>query len=118
MPALTLDSSTIPIAVEGGDDLRWEDLGTEERSVGGELRSGITSLVGRVWEKPMRTPWLPLATAASVEADLATLGRREADGYLLSDVATAVYVRNIGREDHEVRTLARFTFELHRVSPA
>lgn len=116
MPALTIDSVTIPVRWDGHGE-SWEDSGEQTRSGAGYLRSNVTATLGRASVQTLETPSMLIAAGEAIEAHLAILGRRTADGSFVGDVPTQVYVRNLSREDDESAQTMRLTFEIHEATP-
>jgi hypothetical protein len=112
MSALTLGSTTIPVRPNGAERV-WEDLTSLERSHAGYLRSAITATRGRARVWRVSTPPMEPEEADALEAVLEPLGRLEANGYVVDDVATDVHVRNIERGYEREGNFCYFSFELH-----
>lgn len=116
MSALTLDSVVIPVAPEGHSQT-WEALGSMSRSHAGYMRSAVTATFGRARVWRIETPSMSASDADTLETLLEALGTLEADGYLVDDTATDVFVQGLERRvDREANTVS-LSFELHEASP-
>ena len=117
MPALVIDSVTIPVRAETGFEDEELDLAESGRSADGYLRSGIVEAADRAAVFALDTGWMLTAAGETIEAHLALMGRRTASGDLFGGSRT-VYVRNLSREDHPAGTLVALRCELHEALPA
>ena len=117
MSALSIDAVNVPVRAVGGATKTREDLGRQERSHAGYLRSDVTAGRGRATSWAIETPPLTGSELTAVRAALAEVGSVSANGTLFASTATPCLIRALSEEpDRNGYVVFRFT--LHVIATA
>lgn len=111
MPALTVNGTTIPVAVDGFSTDRIP-VGTESRSARGDLRRDITARLGRYPLVDVPTRWMSNAEADTVLAALTPVGPVPIGGDLAWASGAEGVVRGLSVDVHRTGRYRRARFDI------